>query len=336
MALFARLKRAPPLEKRSNRIKKKLEEITSKPNPHLTRWTPENPPPLPKRVGRMLLTSPSLIMRLTKKSELLGLDPNSAFMTVQDEMEMARQKWHIPPAFNLEFVAYCRDRTSRMVSMKKNNADLMNQNATLKVEEANLREKYNSMKQLVVDLKSQNEAMIKEARAIQKSIIAATGKQFNFPPQMEQVLAKNSNAKTKSPAKNTKTATKTSATHGCGKCGFVKDQHLLSLCDTCNSYIHIYCLDPPLSRVPKKTKFGGWQCSDCAEKDEEEQEEALEEQNMIAIQEADGPRRLRDRIKYPEKYCHESMMMANFWSLSKRRSKKGSKSSKTKKPKVEV
>lgn len=336
-ALFARLKRVQPLLTHSDRIKKKLDEITKQPDPHLTKWTPENLPPIPTKVSRMLMTSPSLIIRLTKKSELLGLDPNSAFMTVQDEMEMARQKWHIPPAFNLEFVAYCRDRTTRMLNMKKNNSELMNQNMTLKSEEASLREKYNSIRDVVAKVRSKNEALIKEARALQKTVTAATGKQFNLPLQMEQMIARCANMKGKSNTKScSKVTTKTSATYGCGKCGTVKDQHLLALCDTCKSYIHIYCLDPPLSRVPKKTKFGGWQCSDCSERDEEEQEEALEEQNTLAIQEADGPRRLRERIKYPEKYCHESMMMADFWSTSKKRSKKASRSSKAKKSKVEV
>lgn len=284
------------------------------------------------------MTSPSLIIKLTRKSELLGLDPKSSFMSVQDEIEMARQKWHIPPAFDLEFVAYCRDRTTRMTNMKKQNNELVRQNQALKTEEASLREKYNTCRDVAGDIKLEIELMVREARSLQKLVTASTGKQFNLPLQMEQLIARSSCKKgAKSQSKSCKTISKTSSTYGCGKCGTVKDQHLLALCDTCQSYFHIYCLDPPLTRVPKKTKFGGWQCSDCSEKDEEEQEEAIEEQNLQAIQEAseDGPRRLRERIKYPEKYCHESMMMANFWSTQKKRSKKSSSKSKLKKPKLE-
>ena len=332
MALFARFKRMQQIDDRPERIKRKIEEIKKLPNPHLTKWTPSNKPPIPFKASRMLMTSPSLIIKLTKKSELMGLDPKSAFMTVQDEIEMARQKWHIPPAFSLEFVAYCRDRTTRMVNMQKKNVELVNQNVALKIEESSLRDRFNGMKEDISKAKAENEALIKEARAIQKAVATATGKQFNIPIQMEQMIARCNNAKGKSSVKSSKMASKTSATYGCGKCGSVKDQHLLSLCDTCNCWIHIYCLDPPLSRVPKKTKFGGWQCSDCSEKFEEEQEEAIEEQNTLAIQEAkeDGPRKLRERIRYPDKYCHESMMMADFWSTSKRRSKKSSKSKKKK------
>lgn len=336
IALFARLKRLKPLENCSERIRSKLSAITKDPNPFLSKWTPENRPPIPQRVGRSLMTSPSLIIRLTRKSELMGLDPKSAFMSVQDEMEMARQKWHIPPAFNLEFVAYCIDRATRMVTMKKSNSDLMKQNAALKEKESALREKYNSIKVLLDDLKLGNEVLVREARALQKLVSTSTGKQFNLPLQMEQLIARSANTnRGKNCDKTSATANETSSTHECGKCESIKDQHLLALCDTCNSYFHIYCLDPPLTRVPKKTKFGGWQCSDCSERDEEEQDEALEEQSTLAIQEVDGPRKLRERIKFPDKYCHESMLMADFWSASKRKSKKSSKSSKLKKPKVD-
>lgn len=325
-----------PNQASSERIKAKLEKITQQSDPHLTRWTPENRPPIPPKVSRNLMTSPSLIIKLTRKSELMGLDPKSAFMTVQDEMEMARQKWHVPPAFSLEFIAYCRDRSTRMVSMKRQNVELIKQNLALKNEEAGLRERYNSIKDIVGKLKLETDTLIKEARALQKSVTATTGKQYNLPLQMEQLIARCSNARNKSPVKSSKSATKTSSTYGCGKCGTVKDQHLLALCDTCHSYFHIYCLDPPLTRVPKKTKFGGWQCSDCSERDEEEQEEAIEEQNTLATQVADGPRRLRERIKFPEKYCHESMMMADFWSNHKKRSKKPPKRTKNKRVKIEA
>lgn len=353
-ALFARLKKLsqnPRSQSQQERIHKKLLEITLDPDPHMTKWSRDNRPPIPVKVSRSLMTSPSLIMRLTKKSELMGLDPKSAFMTVQDEMEMARQKWHIPPAFNLEFVAYCRDRTTRMVSMKKKNVELVNQNIKLKNEEASLRGKFNSIKELAHQQRYECEIMIKEARALQKLVATSTGRPFQLPLQMEQLIARCNNTKSRNQhagdnertskhTANNHASNKTSSTYGCGKCGTVKDQHLLALCDTCNSYIHIYCLDPPLTRVPKKTKFGGWQCSDCSERDEEEQEEALEEQNILAIQEAaqDGPRRLRERIKFPEKYCHESMMMADFWSTHKKKSKKSSKGgskSGHKKPKLE-
>lgn len=314
-----------------------MNEFSKQPHLEMTRWTPENPPPIPIKSSRLLLTSPSVIIKLTKKSELMGLDPTSSFMLVQDETEMARQKWHIPPAFSLEFVAYCLDRTTRMTSMRRKNAELINQNAALTSEEADLREKYNSIKDVVANVRSENETMIKEVRTIQKLVASETGKPFNLPLQLEQTIARSSNTKPKNPPKAPKhSAAPPSATHQCSKCTTTKDQHLLSLCDTCKCYLHIYCLDPPLARVPKKTKFGGWQCSDCSERDEEEQEEAQKEQDTLAVQGAEGPRKLRERIKYPEKYCHESMMAANFWSASSRRKSKKTSKSARRKPKLEI
>lgn len=44
----------------------------------------------------------------------------------------------------------------------------------------------------------------------------------------------------------------------CYICDHYNDQHLLAKCDVCNLYYHLSCLDPPLSKIPKKTKICGW------------------------------------------------------------------------------
>lgn len=44
----------------------------------------------------------------------------------------------------------------------------------------------------------------------------------------------------------------------CGICSRTNDQHLLAKCDTCYLYYHLGCLNPPLTRMPKKTKLFGW------------------------------------------------------------------------------
>lgn len=46
--------------------------------------------------------------------------------------------------------------------------------------------------------------------------------------------------------------------HSCGICKKNQDQHLLLLCDTCKLHYHLGCLDPPLTRMPKKTKNSYW------------------------------------------------------------------------------
>jgi len=73
----------------------------------------------------------------------------------------------------------------------------------------------------------------------------------------------------------------------CGICKKCTDQHLLAKCDTCTLYYHLGCLNPPLTRHPKKSKLYAWQCSECDKSDDSAPE------NKIIPK---GPR--RSRIRY--------------------------------------
>lgn len=73
----------------------------------------------------------------------------------------------------------------------------------------------------------------------------------------------------------------------CGICKKRIDQHLLAKCDTCHLYYHLGCLNPPLTRHPKRSKQYAWQCSECDKSDDSAPE------NMIIPK---GPR--RSRIRY--------------------------------------
>ena len=44
----------------------------------------------------------------------------------------------------------------------------------------------------------------------------------------------------------------------CDVCKKSYDRHMMALCDTCDRHYHINCLDPPLSKVPKKSTKWGW------------------------------------------------------------------------------
>lgn len=84
----------------------------------------------------------------------------------------------------------------------------------------------------------------------------------------------------------------------CGICHQTKDQHQLALCDSCQLYYHLYCLDPPLTRMPKKSRFGGWQCSECTEQ-QETQDSDNEASNHSGV---GGTRKLREHVKGPNKF----------------------------------
>lgn len=59
----------------------------------------------------------------------------------------------------------------------------------------------------------------------------------------------------------------------CGICRQRVDQHLLAKCDTCHLFYHLNCLNPPLTRFPKKSKLYGWQCSECDKSSDSELEQ---------------------------------------------------------------
>uniref|UniRef100_A0A914HMC9 PHD finger protein 14 n=1 Tax=Globodera rostochiensis TaxID=31243 RepID=A0A914HMC9_GLORO len=50
----------------------------------------------------------------------------------------------------------------------------------------------------------------------------------------------------------------------CHKCKKATDAHRLVYCDTCKCHYHIGCLDPPLAKMPAKSKFSRFECSNCA------------------------------------------------------------------------
>jgi len=58
------------------------------------------------------------------------------------------------------------------------------------------------------------------------------------------------------------------------------DQHMLAHCDTCQRHFHLSCLDPPLTKMPRKTAVYGWECSSCAQSSSSEPEEGEGEEEM--------------------------------------------------------
>lgn len=96
----------------------------------------------------------------------------------------------------------------------------------------------------------------------------------------------------------------------CGSCHKSVDQHLLALCDSCRLHFHLYCLDPPLTRMPKKTRFGGWQCSDCSDRQKRRQKEQMQPEVSASQEDEDeenneSSARKRTR-RGPDKYVPDA------------------------------
>lgn len=60
-----------------------------------------------KRIPKLLDSSPSALRRLSKKGELLGVNNKRRTNFIGlDDLSDIRRKWHIQPAFSVEFINY--------------------------------------------------------------------------------------------------------------------------------------------------------------------------------------------------------------------------------------
>lgn len=96
---------------------------------------------------RLLSTSASACRRLLAKAELMGIDVAALeFQEAQiASLNDVRKKWHIPPAFSVEFIGYYLDRISRSTEVKKNLQEQIELNKTLVNEQQSLREQYDEV-----------------------------------------------------------------------------------------------------------------------------------------------------------------------------------------------
>jgi len=81
----------------------------------------------------------------------------------------------------------------------------------------------------------------------------------------------------------------------CSVCKKTDDQPWIIACDRCKKFYHLRCLDPPLTKLPKRSKLCGWMCSDCGDEEYDAEEEQVD---------TEAPRTLRGRtkIRKPGKY----------------------------------
>ncbi|XP_068140120.1 PHD finger protein 14 isoform X1 [Drosophila tropicalis] len=319
------------------RIQRKLQKIQSKYSQHKRMkplpWVPT------QKMSRLLTTSASACRRLLAKAETMSVDVHyleqrEAHINALTDI---RKKWHIAPAFNVEFTAYYMDRLKRMEDFRQQQQKLIVHNATLSKDQDLLRAQYDSALEERKAEKSQRDSLfssikllhgelsqilpslslptnleliarppVKEEeqvevftptppppappqRPISVPTAAALKMGVGFPllghlgPPGTRLLSTHASAATKTPTPPT-----IAPSVSCGICKRQNDQHLLVKCDTCNLHYHLGCLNPPLTRPPKKSKQYGWQCSECCDKSDGS--DALTE--IISS----GPRKSRTRF----------------------------------------
>ncbi|KAK3886374.1 hypothetical protein Pcinc_009477 [Petrolisthes cinctipes] len=311
-----------------DRIQRKLGRYRDKylfnKNNRPTPWYPT------QKMPRALSTSASLFRSLLHKTELMGLSTETQPLHAANVGDI-RKKWHIPPAFNVEFISYYLDRTTRLAEMKERLDQLLSENSQLVQEETQLRIKCSDMESDCEILKSDNDMLLNKALELHDLLKGLAGRPLPLPPVVAALHNPPSPPLPTRPLPKgslrgpiiTKAAAKMmmadqthlghggecwppiptdligsvsgglSSLHRCRVCQRTQEQHLLIECDTCSHHYHLSCLDPPLTRMPKKTKQMGWQCSDCCKSSDSDKAPEVD---------TAAPRRLRRNIKEPAKF----------------------------------
>ncbi|XP_062142817.1 PHD finger protein 14 isoform X1 [Drosophila sulfurigaster albostrigata] len=277
------------------RIQRKLAKIQQKYAQHKqlkpTPWVPT------QKMSRLLTSSASACRRLLDKAEFMAVDVQhleqreAHIQALQD----IRKKWHIAPAFSVEFTAYYMDRIVRMAEFKQQQLQLIQHNGQLSQQQDELRAKYDSALEERKLVKNQRDSLAATLRALHNSLsqlcstltlpnvelIAHPPAKLATPPQrpisvptaaalkMGVGFPLSHLATPGCKLDNTRllsTQQQPAPAFNCGICKRNNDQHLLVKCDTCNLHYHLGCLNPPLTRPPKKSKQYGWQCSECCDK----------------------------------------------------------------------
>ncbi|CAH1236421.1 unnamed protein product [Diabrotica balteata] len=279
------------------RIKRKLEKQTVH---YLSHKGLKPPPWVPtQKMPRLLTTSASACRKLLRKADLMGI--NTVVLEMQESQTVAladiRKKWHIPPAFTVEFIAYFLDRNDRLKDMKASVDKYAEENKDLLKEQQELRTKYDEVLKKSNDLIAKNNDLKQSIHKFHSAILSACPTK-NLPSIDD--LGKPVSSRTPQPMMVPTAAAlkmgvgfplqnipsgrtdRVLSSHAnkdplqlneCGTCRQRRDQHLLAKCDTCHLYYHLDCLNPPLSRLPKKSKLYGWQCSECDKTSDSEVEE---------------------------------------------------------------
>lgn len=96
---------------------------------------------------RLLSTSASACRQLMHKADLMGVDTVAVEFQETQMAALAdvRKKWHIPPAFSVEFIGYYLDRTTRLLEIKASLQRQSDRNRQLVDMQQQLRTEYDDL-----------------------------------------------------------------------------------------------------------------------------------------------------------------------------------------------
>uniref|UniRef100_A0A674E7Y8 PHD finger protein 14 n=1 Tax=Salmo trutta TaxID=8032 RepID=A0A674E7Y8_SALTR len=256
-------------------------------------WVPR------EKLPRPLTSSASAIRKLMRKAELMGISTDIFPVDTSDiSASVDGRRKHKQPALTADFVNYYLERNMKMVQIQDNISEQKSLKDKLESEQERLHVDYNKMCESLEDLQNVNGVLRSEGQVIWTMLGGILGQKLNSPSVLKA-------PKERKPSKKEggapgKSSNLPAVLYSCGICKKNQDQHLLLLCDTCKLYYHLGCLEPPLTRMPKKTKNSYWQCSECDQASSDDADIAMETL-------PDGTKRSRRQIKGPIKFIPQEM-----------------------------
>ncbi|KTF81347.1 hypothetical protein cypCar_00021111 [Cyprinus carpio] len=266
-------------------------------------WVPR------EKLPRPLTSSASAIRKLMRKAELMGISTDIFPVDTSDtSASVDGRRKHKQPALTADFVNYYLERNMRMIQIQDNIVEQKNLKDKLESEQEKLHVEYNKLCESLEDLQNVNGQLRTEGQAIWSMMGGILGQVwltfsrliFLSPVHLHSVSLRPIPSLIQLYASSITAPKQFCVLCSCGICKKNQDQHLLLLCDTCKLHYHLGCLDPPLTRMPKKTKNSYWQCSECDQASSDEADIAMETL-------PDGTKRSRRQIKGPIKFIPQEM-----------------------------
>ncbi|KAM4539686.1 PHD finger protein 14 isoform 2-T2 [Odontesthes bonariensis] len=256
-------------------------------------WVPR------EKLPRPLTSSASAIRKLMRKAELMGISTDIFPVDTSDaNTSLDGRRKHKQPALTADFVNYYLERNMRMIQIQDNISEQKNLKDKLESEQEKLHVEYNKLCEFLEELLNVNGELRSEGQTMWTLLGGILGQKLNTPAILK--APKERKPSKKEGGSPGKSSSLPAILYSCGICKKNQDQHLLVLCDTCKLYYHLGCLEPPLTRMPKKTKNSYWQCSECDQASSDEADIAMETL-------PDGTKRSRRQIKGPIKFIPQEM-----------------------------
>ncbi|XP_075683874.1 PHD finger protein 14 isoform X2 [Rhinoderma darwinii] len=257
-------------------------------------WVPR------EKLPRPLTSSASAIRKLMRKAELMGISTDIFPVDNADTTaSVDGRRKHKQPALTSDFVNYYLERNMRMMQLQENMAEQKNIKDKLENEQEKLHIEYNKLCEALDDLQNVNSNLRIEGQSLWVMMCKVAGQKPNLPVILR---APKERKPSKREGGTQKMLSLPAVLYSCGICKRNHDQHLLLLCDTCKLHYHLGCLDPPLTRMPKKTKNSYWQCSECDQAGSSDLEADFAMETL-----PNGTKRSRRQIKEPVKFVSQDM-----------------------------